>query len=705
MRFPIVRAIFLKEIRETLRDRRTLVFMLGLPLLLYPGMIIGMSKFQDSLDEQSRDRTARLTIWGEAPAELVAELKARNFEVQLDPAQKIGNDLPVFEPIPDTDTREGAKKAEEARAAIDVHPLAIAARPGILARKTDLILAIWPQKPDSGLQNMAILFDSVRQDSSKARTRLDRALADYRKQLVDRREAEKGLAKGFSQGVDIKSRDVAPKSRRSGFGIGMMLPFMLLAISATAGFYRAVDTTAGEKERNTMQTLLCAPVRPIEIVAGKFAAISVITMVAAAANIASLGLTFNSVSRSMAGGGLTLSGWHYLVVFLTLVPVTLLTSALFLAVGVFAKDFRDGQNLLTPVMMLTMMPAAITMLPGVESNAYTMMAPCVNVALLIKALLVGEARPDQIFITVVSSAAYAMLALSFAARVFERESLLTGGKDTFRGLFGLEEKHREVTPSLAFFSFCVVLVLIFYGNVLPQMSMEKLLLLIQFGLILLPTLLIVKSLRLPLAETLSIRWPGFRPIVAGVLIGASCWTVGSTLLRLLPPPESLQKAMQKVLLLDKPDPPLAMVLLLIAVAPGICEELFFRGLVQGGFRRMGMWTAILVTALLFGVAHGSIYRMMPVTLLGVVVGYLAWQSRSVIPCMFAHAINNGIAALLVSYPPLREYAAKQKMLFLPLEWSAAGAVVLAIGLWLARQPQRASMAESPATPASDPQQG
>jgi sodium transport system permease protein len=668
--------------------------MLGLPLLLYPGMIIGMSKFQDSLEEQSRERTARLTIWGDAAADLVADLKTQNFEVSLDATQAIPSEMPVYEPIPDLETKEGERRAEQVRAAVDAHPLSVAARPRILERRTDLILAVWPRKPDAGLQNMAILYDSVRQDSSKARGRLERALAEYRRRLVEQREREQGLAKGFSQGIDVKSRDVAPKARRSGFGIGMMLPFVLLAISATAGFYRAVDTTAGEKERNTMQTLLCAPVRPIEIVAGKFGAISLITMVAAAANIASLGLTFSSVSRSSAGGALVLSGWHYLVVFLTLVPVTLLTSALFLAVGVFAKDFRDGQNLLTPVMMLTMMPAAITMLPGVESNAYTMMAPCVNVALLIKSLLVGEAKPDQIFITVISSAAYAGLALSFAARVFERESLLTGGKDTFRGLFGLDQKRREVTPSLAFAAFCLVLVLLFYGNVLPKMRMENLLLLIQYGLILLPTLLIVRSLRLPVAETLSLRWPGVRAIAAGILIGVSGWTVGSALLRLLPPPESLQQAMQKVLMMDKPDMPLGLVLFLVAVSPGICEEIFFRGLVQGGFRRMGMWTAILVTALLFGVAHGSIYRMLPVTFLGVVFGYLAWQSKSVIPGMFAHAVNNGTAVLLVSYAPLRDYALKQKMQYLPLEWTAAGAVVLALGLWLARQPDDARVRKS-----------
>src|SRR5690606_8590681 len=101
-------------------------------------------------------------------------------------------------------------------------------------------------------------------------------------------------------------------------------------------------------------------------------------MIAAAANIASLGLTFNNLARQMSQGS-SLGPSQYLLVFVVLVPVTFLSSALFLAIGVFAKDFRDGQNLATPVMMLTMMPAAVTMLPGVEANLYTVFIPCVNV--------------------------------------------------------------------------------------------------------------------------------------------------------------------------------------------------------------------------------------------------------------------------------------------------------------------------------------
>ncbi|MBS1827126.1 MAG: CPBP family intramembrane metalloprotease [Acidobacteria bacterium] len=688
MRRSIVRAIYLKELRETLRDRRTITFMLVLPLLLYPMLIIGMSRFQQNLEKESAQRTAKVLLWGEPAPGLLELLRSRNFDVAVNQYLPGGlgerlrmGEFSQFEPYPDAEDPDADKKMEELRDKASNHPLAVAARPLVLDRKTDAVLVLLPGGAKDGKQEVMILFDSVRQDSRRVRGRLGTALDEYRKQLLRAREESSGLEKGFTAGLGMESRDVAPKLRRSGFSVSITLPFVLLAISATAGFYRAVETTAGEKERNTMQTLLCAPVRPLEIVVGKFAAIATITLIAAAANITSLGLTFNNVSRQMSQGS-SLGPSQYVLVFVVLVPVTFLTSALFLAIGVFAKDFRDGQNLATPVMMLTMMPAAVTMLPGVEANMYTVFLPCVNVALLIKALLVGEAQPDFIFLTLVSSAAYATLALLFAARVFERENLLTGGKDTFRGLFGFGDKRREVTPSMAFAMFCGVLVLLFYGSTVPKIDIRFLLVVTQYGMILAPVVLAVLAMKLPVKETLSLRWPGWRPMVAGVLVGLSAGSAASLTLRLLPPPESLAKSLQKVMMLDRVDIPIAWILFAVSISPGICEELLFRGFMQGAFRKLGMWASIGLSAFLFAVAHASIYRMMPVLLLGLAIGWLFWHSKSVLPGMVAHALNNGLAVAVISVPAIRDYFVKNKLQFLPLEWSLAGLVVCGVGLWL-----------------------
>lgn len=692
MRWHIVRALYLKELRETLRDRRTITFMLVLPLVLYPMLIIGLSRFQRTLEKESQDRTARVFVWGEAPQSLLDDLKKQNFEVTRNAAlppemeQKLQQaEYQPFAALPNGDSAEAEKKSEEMREADSSHPLVQAARTPILDRKTDIVLVLYPTTPGKeGRQDIAVLFDSVRQDSRRARGRLGTVLEEYRGRVQSEREVKHALDTGFTKVLRQESRDVAPKVRRSGFSISISLPFMLLAITATAGFYRAVETTAGEKERNTMQTLLCAPVRSIEIVAGKFASIATITLIAAAANIASLGFTFGTVSRQLSGGS-TLSLGQYLIVFAVLVPVTLLTSALFLAVGVFAKDFRDGQNLATPVMFLTMLPASVTMLPGVEANAYTVMIPCVNVALLIKALLVGEAKPDFIFLTLVSSAAYATLALLFAARVFERENLLTGGKDSFRGIFGFSDQRREITPSMAFATFCVVMVVLFYGTSLIKIDMRYVVVASQYIGMLLPPVAILLFLKLPLKQTLALRWPGWQPMVAAVLIGLAAWSAASLLLRLLEPPESLSKALQKVMLVDRVDIPMLWIFFIASISPGLCEEVLFRGYIQGSFRKLGMVASIGLSAFLFAVAHASVYRMLPVLFLGLLLGWLYWQSKSTLPGMVAHALNNGVAISIMTVPAIRDYFVQHKLKYLPVSWSLAGLIVVAAGVWLATQ--------------------
>ena len=134
--------------------------------------------------------------------------------------------------------------------------------PGSLAR---------PWTGDLG--TATVYFDSVREDSTLARDRVADALTEYRRSLLGAREQARQLPAGFTRAVDVLRRDVAPPSRRAGYVLGAFLPFLLVSLSLFGGFYAAVDLTAGEKERGTMQTLMCAPLRSAEIVVGKFLAV------------------------------------------------------------------------------------------------------------------------------------------------------------------------------------------------------------------------------------------------------------------------------------------------------------------------------------------------------------------------------------------------------------------------------------------------
>lgn len=700
MRPGIVRTILLKELRETLRDRRTLTMMIVLPVLLYPLMIIGFGKLQASQQEATEARTSRVAVWGSGPAAIVDAL-ATDGKIRLDVGAEAPEDIrkaiesgslerPPLEAAPDDESADSGRRRDDRRAEV-VNPVLLAARAAVEQRRTDAVVVFWPGLDEAvsgeraGL--VSVYFDSVREDSLEARERIVERLGEYRRDLVASRQQARGLDAGFATGLDIRSSDVAPQERKSGQILGLFLPFILVTMSLLGGFYPAIDLTAGEKERGTMQTLLCAPLRPIEIITGKFLAVWTVCLIAALANVISLGAT---VMRIVPGEQLSVSPGTLALAFVMLVPVTLLFSAVFLALASFAKDFKDGQNFLTPVYMALAMPAGVSMLRGIELNAWTAFVPVVNIALLIKALLLSEAAAELVFLTLVSSTAYAVLALLLAARVFEREQVLLGGRDTMRGLFGLERGRRSSpSPSFALAAFAGVMVLTFYVSlVLEDAHIVTTLLVTEYGFFLLPTIALVLAFRFPVRETLSLRRPPVLGLLAAVLIGASAWTFAAGVLaRLLPPPDSLIKAMERLLLLDGSEAPLWAVWLVIAVTPALCEEFFFRGLALSGLRKLGLWPALLTTALIFGLAHASIYRLLPTMFLGLVLTWLVWRTGSIWTGVVAHALNNGIAASLVYSPELAALVGAEESAYLDWKLTLGGTVVLILGLLVLRLPR------------------
>jgi sodium transport system permease protein len=706
MRPRIVLEIVRKELTETLRDRRTIMMMVALPVLIYPLMMIGFSKLQVSQREATEERTSRVAVWGAPPAGLLNAI-TRDGKVAIDagvtPGDAVRAGLAQGTMTCPADAapasrRQGAA-GQNGRPGVQERdsPVLAAARAAVSDRRIDAVLVIWPDVApalaDSRAGNVSIYFDSVREDSYQARTRLEEGLDAYSKTLVAERERARGLSSGFSIGLDIRATNVAPEKRRSGQILGLFLPFLLVTMSLLGGFYPAIDLTAGEKERGTMQTLLCAPISPVEIVTGKYFAVWITSLIAAFANVVSLGAT---VMRILPGDSISVAPGTLVLAFAMLLPVTFFVTAVFLAVAAFAKDFKDGQNFLTPVYMLLALPAGVTMLPGIELNAWTAFVPVVNIALLIKALLVAEAAPDLIFLVLLSSTAYAALAVTLAARVFAREQVLLGGRESLRSLLGFERQKGAVpSPAFALTAFALVLVLAFYGGLLLSSAGTIVTVLVtEYGFFLAPTLLLVAGFGFGFTRTLSFRRPPVLGLAAAVLIGTSAWAVAAGLLiRILPPPESLVRALQQLLLLDGAPAPLWLVWLVIGVTPALCEELFFRGLILSGLRRLGLWPALVTCALLFGVAHSSVYRLLPTFVIGLLLSWLVWKTGSIWTSIVAHALNNGIAATLVYNKALAAAIGAGTQQYLGWKPTLAATVVLAIGLVVLRSVRPAGASE------------
>jgi sodium transport system permease protein len=692
VRARIIWTIVRKEIAETLRDRRTLLMMVGLPVLLYPMMIICVSWFQRSQTEKREERSSVVAVWGEDAAQVLDWLKGTAKLTVREPSgapaaiQAMLRD-PATRPAPairsGDDLVSSSARASTAEAE---NPVLAAARAAVSEHAADAVVILWPglarSIADEGFGSITVYYDSVQPDSLLARDRLSQALSKYRARVVQLRERAHSLPTGFAVGVDVLQRNVASEQRRGGELLGMLLPFVLIVMSLLGGLYPAIDLTAGEKERGTMQTLMCAPVSPLEIIVGKFLTVWLIALITALVNVISLAAT---IARLLPSTNLHLPLTAFIATFGLLVPVTLIISALFLAVAAFARDFKDGQNFLTPVYMVLAMPAVATMLPGVQLTTTTAFLPVVNIALLIKSVMLSEAAPDLIFLALVSSLTYSALALVLAARVFQQEQVLLGGGESLVELLGLQrEAGRTAGPGVSVVAFAVILVVVFYGSLaLQQAGIVVTLLVTEYGFFLLPTLAIVFWLGFPARETLALRLPPLRALVGSVLVGVSAWAVaGGILIRLLPPPESLARALERILLLDGKPAPLWIVWLVVGITPAICEELFFRGFVLSGLRRLGILPAVLVSALLFGLAHASIYRLLPTAFLGVLFAYAVWRSGSVGCSIVAHALNNGLMATMVYAPAHFRWLLAAKGPYVPWSTTAIGCAVAIAGLLL-----------------------
>lgn len=701
MRPHTVWIIFLKEITEALRDRLTLMVMLGLPVLIYPLVVTLLTRIQRSHEATEDKRVSQVAVWG--ATDQLTEFLSRTNTLNLEPWKAIPEELRrmfeseeikeiistnSFEESETTTRRKGHKPA----ASESKDKVLLAARDLLDQKSVDAVLVLWPGTTEAigrlDLGKVTIYYDPVRPASAKAWDRLSEQLAEFRRQLVEQRQTKLNLPAGFARALEIRSRSVATPAKAFGDSLGRLLPLLLIMLSATGALYAAVDLVAGEKDRATMQTLLCAPVLPLEIVAGKFLTVWAISLVSASANVVSLGFTFTRVAASANLPAIPIAALGGVLGSLMLLTCTV--AAAFVGVAALARDAKDAGNFLSAALTLLIVPVAASIMPGVELNAWTAFVPLVNLSLLIKSFFLQELSLNIFFLTVVAAFAYAMLALLFASRVFGKEEILLGGSGTMRHLLpGQTRATSQPTPGLVLGLFAIVLVTAFYGSlVLEGRSMLVSILTVQYGFFLLPVVLVTLLKRFPVKATFMLRRPDWRSVAGSILIGVSGGTaVAGLTMRLLPPPDSLVEGLREALLLGKDPAPLALVLLVIAFTPAFCEEVFFRGLTLGGLRRLKPWLAIGLSSLLFAVAHASIYRLLPTLLLGVALGYVAWRSGSIFCSMIVHAINNGLIATLVHTNATFWGISIAEVQFVPWAITAAALAVMIAGLLLIREPK------------------
>jgi sodium transport system permease protein len=639
MRPAIVKTIALKELRESFRDRRTLLLMILLPLLLYPLLMLTVAQIAASQQTRLERIDSRIGILG------------------------AGLDHPLARAI---DASDGTLLAEvgasEGSGAGDLDRLGLDALVDL--RNLPAVESL----DQTG--RVTVFYQSVREGSRQALDRVLPALQNHRSEVLTRRIAEQKLPAAFAQPFDWSTTDRNAPEQRGGFLLGTLLPFLVIINVLLGAYYPAIDLTAGERERGSIQTLFTAPVAPTELVAGKYLAVVCIALLSGSMNLLSLSLLFGQNLLIQPGmlGAIDMSlPWHAIGLLAWVVLLlAFFVSALLLTVAVMARSFKEAQTFITPVYLLCIVPAMIAQLPGFHYSTALGLVPGVNVVLLMKAALVSGASADAVFVVSAATAAYTAAILAVAARIFASEGVALGDRPAIALLQRRSELEATPTPGFAeaMTWFGIMLVVLFYAGATLQAKVPRVGLAVTlWGFVLLPTLLVTLYIRADFRQTYLLRRPRLRDLVAAALLGCSVW-LGVLAVQqfldahVLSMPKEMAAEMAKFF--PRPESPFdwAMMLLLGAVSPAICEEVLFRGFILQGLRtRLRDGAAVVVSALLFGVFHLSLTRLPATMLLGLVLGWLAVRSRSIVPSMCFHAVNNGVV-LIAGYTVSEAVAAE-----------------------------------------------
>ncbi|HPU96349.1 MAG TPA: ABC transporter permease subunit/CPBP intramembrane protease [Candidatus Hydrogenedentes bacterium] len=626
MNWRVLQTLFVKEMLETFRDRRTLFMMIGLPVLLYPSvLLIGA---QVALLRQERIDKGVSRVYLETASLLDMPL----IRPWLEASGKISV---VYTIMPRAALRDGE---------IDL----------IATVKAPLSETFFARKPLA----VELLYDVTEQRSLEALDRVDRLLKDVAEREQRRRLEERGIDPSEVMPLTVSRVDLAGSAKVAGSILGALLPALLIIITALGAFYPAVDLTAGEKERGTLETLLSTPVTRSELVTGKFLAVFCLAMLTAMVNlVAQLGTMYvflGQVSETLpaAFSALLRNPLPLLAVILAImVPMALLLSSLMMAVCLFARSFREAQTFLTPVMLLIAAPALIAGMPGLRLTPFWTFVPVVNAVLAFKEAMLGGVLPQDLFLVFASTLAVALFVLACAAWLFQREEI-TLADDPVLPL----SWRRDAYPPRDFLSashalgiFGGVMVLIFYvGSLLQAYWPLPGLLLTEWILVLAPVLGVLWLVRADFRAVLGWRPARLSAYVAAVFLGIGAFlataSFGALQERFLPIPEAYREAFQVFFTAGRDPVSYVWLFLVVALSPALCEEVLFRGVLLRGFAgRFPAWAAVLLVSFLFGLFHLSIFRFLPTALLGIPLAYIALRSGSVFPAMLAHALVNALA--------------------------------------------------------------
>lgn len=395
----IVKEIAKKEVLEFVRDWRTILAIIIIPLLLFPILFIAFPLLLESEAQELESIDVSIVWQGELNQELSDLFNDSNIQYDL-------QNLPI-----------GIENLSSPGDDLEIV-------------RTQNVDAVFRLTNDSSSWKFAIIYLSTSEASNEARSRILESISIWENDFVNGTLLAAGLVPEdtldpIKWDGDWEYADAATRGEQAGLALSLFIPLVIAIWTASSAIQPAIDMTAGERERGTLEALLSLPASRLQLLAGKWTAVAFITSVGVALQIAGLLFAITYLASNSILGVPEISLISISLMLLAVVIFAIMTVAFELALAMKAHSVKEAGTLLGPVIIMIIFPALFTQvinLDGIESFWFAI--PLVNILLALRELLLDRVIFEHVIVWLVSSVFYATLAALYAAKQFKREDLV-----------------------------------------------------------------------------------------------------------------------------------------------------------------------------------------------------------------------------------------------------------------------------------------
>ncbi|MBQ7832026.1 MAG: CPBP family intramembrane metalloprotease, partial [Lachnospiraceae bacterium] len=626
--------LYKKEMLDIFRDKKTMIIMVLVPLFLYPAMMLGTLLIMSNISQESLEKTYQVGIVASEEAEAVEAL--------------LLNEEDDYEYFFETRVYDDVKTCEQALIDGQIHAF---------IQITD---------GEDGRKIYEVGTVSSVMDSVTSGGYIKEILGGYRDSLRnDLLEEQFGDYEEILNPILIEGKDLATIEESAGSIFGYIIPFMLITSVLMGAVYPAIDVTAGERERGTLETMMTLPVKNSEMMFSKFMAVSTVAVMSAFLNLLSMFLMGLYMYDSMqlattAFGDMNLLQFiPSVIALLVCMPIfAMFASAVCLSICIFAKSFKEANNYSTPILLVFMFASMAGMLPNITLDAKTSLIPIVNVSLFIKAVFELKFEWEYIVLVLLSNVVYSVVAVVLMSKLFSSEDVLFG--EGFRGVHFLEKRSNMKPNQMPGIGDTVLM----FGLLLLLMIYCSTSLVFRLGIwgtglvqliILAVPVCYAWYMKADFKKLFSLKVPKIKHVLGGICIWLGIWLLEQVVIVKLaewfPSLVETSETLNSVIV----DAGFVSAFIVVGICPAIAEEFAFRGFLFGVLKeKWKPWMAIVVSAVLFGAYHMNLLQFIGGAMMGIGLAYAAYASGSIWIGAIMHFINNGLSVIFQYHPELVE---------------------------------------------------